>query len=178
MDSDQTRARAKTRLLESGVSGQLREFWLEVRRYPSLSTRDDIEQRWNCGVKNVASLERTIETRWGPKDLTFSCGEFVGSTYEIASDSCPVRWPDDKAFSVTTLWFVWNGKQVLVAEYTTGLEASIPSDFSLHSVEELHWSDDWARFLSKTTKAIEDGKRRREEQDRQKRNEQYQTKFS
>jgi len=132
MESDSEKA--KILLNKSHASYHLVEFWLEVRHYPSWSKRDDFDLKWNFGVSDIASGERTVSTRFGPKTLKFVSGNFAGDNFEIVSDKRAPWWPDDDAGSVVTLWFVWNAKQVLVANYITGDDDIIPSHFELFSV--------------------------------------------
>jgi hypothetical protein len=46
------------------------------------------------------------------------------------------------------------GNWVAAADYTTD-EGLIPSQFTLLSVDKLHWSDDWVEWLAHATASIE-----------------------
>ena len=177
---DEAQAKAKKLLVESRTASRLVEFLLETRHYESWKSRADFESRWNIGVTNIGTELRPVGTGRGTQELSFLSGDFRGTHFAIASKTETVPWPvedDDEAF-LATVWLVLNGQQVLVARYTAGSESYSASNFTLFSVEEMHWSETISMFFENTSRAMVDLKQRQEIARLADREERYAGKFT
>lgn len=150
------RERARRLLVEAHLHHQLIALWLEVEHYPSWSTRPDFDSQWNFGVREVSGCERGVSLASGRLEtINVVRASFAGQRFAIGgrTDFSPLLL-DAGASGIETVWFWFNEKLVLVADYERRDSGIIPEHFSVRSIEQMHWSPDWVTFLQDSGRAI------------------------
>lgn len=180
MDAKQAQQKAKSILKQEGVDNLLVKFFLAVQHYPSWMMRDDFETKWNFGVTSIISLPERMSIGREQTDVPMVIGEFNGTRFKVGGDSYFTIYPDGESASYEVIRFGCGEdlKTVVEARFSLANDPCLPSDYSLFSVEELHYSGDWIDFLKLTSQAIDAHKEKRERDRSQEQNEKYAGKFS
>lgn len=147
---------------EKGWDSLLVSAFLEVKHYPSWALRDDFEEKWNIGVKNVRGETKFLKVGYGGEDVRFCVGEIAGIAFKIGGDLVFSTMPDGELFVTLPLELYLDDKKVMAVRYVAdSSDPILDSDFSLLSIEEFHNDDRIDTLLKEISRAKHQLKERR-----------------
>ncbi|KVD62025.1 hypothetical protein WI88_13415 [Burkholderia ubonensis] len=157
---------------------QLIAAFLETKSYPAWS-RNQSNSDWNIGLENIDNFE--VEKTSANRDaLTHGLvATLDGVQFRLTGSLKSTCMPDGELFTHQTVWLHIGEDCVLEAAYSVhGLDACIPEDFSLFSVDEYHESQELEQLLSRISDLVQLKQRKLKEKRQQEQAERYKGKFS
>ena len=179
MDFNEMREKAKRVMIEKKWDVMLMDVYLTTQHFVSWSSRDDFDECWNVGVKNIKGIKRNIDISYIKEETEFLAGEINDIYFEIGGVINFSSLPDGDSFITTNLSLIIDDKRVLAVRYTSDRdEAYFPEDYSLLSVEEFHNN----QSIDLLFNAIRSGKleqeRKSKERDKLENEKKYEGKFT
>ncbi len=179
MDVNEMMEKAKQVMIEKKWDVLLMDAYLTTKHFVAWSVRDDFDESWNVGIKNVKGVKRNIDVSYINEETEFLTGEFNGIYFELGGVTNYSSMPDGDSFITTNLSLFIGDKRVLAVRYTIDRdEAYFFDGYSLLSVEEFHNHQSIDSLLNSIRLGKLEQERKSKERDRLKNEKKYDGKFS
>lgn len=141
MDVKEAKQRALRLMREKGMDLTLIKTYQAIKHYPSWAERDDFNEKWNIGLGDISGEEVTLEVGYLKDCCRLTVAEIDGVKFKIGGFAKFDVMPDGSSLDMEAVALYVDGKCVIAALYSrNGVDAILPSDFRLSSVEEFHQS--------------------------------------
>jgi hypothetical protein len=179
MNIDEIKESARNFIVDKGWDLLLMEAYLTTRHFIAWSDRDDFQERWNIGVKNIYGVTRPVDIGYVNDEAEFLCGEIAGINFQLGGVMDYDSMPDGDSFNTANISLFVEGRRVMAVRYTfSSLDTYFAEDYRIFCVEEFHNDEIIGRLLFSLHNGKIEQEKRGVELDRIKEEEKYRGKFS
>ncbi len=163
--------RAKNLMIKRKWDVLLLDAYLATKAFVELSQREDFEEHWNIGIKNIKGIKRSMDGSNIENGIEFLCGEIRGINFQLgyATRSLDSYFDDNACLSRLTLYMFIKDKHILTADYIETISINMhfsASSYSLFSVKKFHDHASIEPLLRAIEEGIQEQKRKSEERQR------------
>ena len=179
MDVNELKEKAKQAIIERKWDVLLMGAYLTTQHFVAWSKRDDFDECWNVGIRNVKGIKKSVDVSYVKDEAEFLLGELNGIHFQLGGVTNYYSMPDGHSFNTTNLSLFIDDKRVLAVQYTMDRdEAYLPEDYSLVSVEEFHNHESIDALLNSIKLGKLEQERKSKERKRLENEKKYEGKFS
>ena len=178
MDINELKTKAKNLMIENKWDDLLIDAFLTTKHFVAWSKRDDFDECWNVGIKNVKGVQRNIDVSYINDETEFLSGELNGIHFQLGGVIQYLSMPDGDSFVTENLSLFIDDKRVIAVQYIMKGDGILPDDYSLFSVEEFHNHQSIEPLLSGIRVGKLEQKQKSRERERIENETKYQGKFS
>jgi hypothetical protein len=172
--------KAKKHVIDERWDYLLCHAFLETKNFPFwVKNRDEFEENWNIGLKNISSEQRLLQCGYVKEITEFLSAELNGIHFKIGGFQQYNSAPDGESFVTLSISLLINERVVLSVRYTDNkMEPYRASDWDILDVEEMHSTPEIPNLLLSIEKAIDERDKLAGLRQKQIQNAAYKGKFS
>ena len=117
----------------------LAHLYLSIRTFPELSKKEDFEERFNIGLRNVGTEMRLLQCGHIQESINFLNASYQGVSFSLGGFSNESYLPDGEPFHTLAIALWIQNKHIFTFLYHDRISAAATAkDFDLVSVEVLN----------------------------------------
>lgn len=178
MNFEQAKKKALDRVREKGLDKLLIAAFLETNHYPSWSKNSPAGE-WNIGLANISGVEVSRKVGYFEEKGEAVVAELDGIRFQLSGSK---HFTDDDGSGIcgTQTASLHIGEACVLSGlfFFYDIDACIPEDFSLYSVEEYHENAAMEQLLRRISELIKLKRIQQKELQQKKQAEHYSGKFS